>query len=69
MFGIDINASNSLTNNSNKRTSPNAPAPVGTEHIGDVDVVTIGANYLNYPSDSELSELNFDMNKEQVIKV
>ena len=65
----DINAANSLTNNSNQRTTPNAAAPEGTEHISDVDVVTVGANYLNYPSDNELSELNFEMNKDQVIQV
>ena len=60
----DINSSNSLANNSNQRTQPNAAAPPGTEHISDVDVVTVGANYLNYPSDNDLSELNFDMSKD-----
>jgi hypothetical protein len=45
----DINSSNSLSNNSNQRTTSNAAAPQGTEHISDVDVVTVGANYLNYP--------------------
>ena len=29
----------------------------------------MGANYLNYPSDNDLSELNFDMNKDQVLQV
>jgi len=65
----DINSSNSLANNSNQRTQPNAAAPPGTEHISDVDVVTVGANYLNYPSDNDLSELNFDMSKDQVLQV
>ena len=65
----EINTANSLTNNSNQRTTPNAVAPVGTEHISDVDVVKVGANYLNYPSDNELEELNFNMNKDQVIEV
>ena len=65
----DINSSNSLTNNSNQRTAPRATAPQGTEHISDVDIVTVGPNYLNYPSDNELSELNFNMNKDQVIQV
>ena len=32
----EINTANSLTNNSNQRTTPNAAAPVGTEHIGDL---------------------------------
>ena len=49
------------------KNQPNAAAPPGTEHIS-VDVVT-GANYLNYPSDNDLSELNFDMNKDQVLQV
>ena len=57
----DINPANSLTNNSNQRTTPNAAAPEGTEHISDVDIVRVGANYLNYPSDNELSELNFEI--------
>ena len=51
------------------KNQPNAAAPPGTEHISDIDVVTVGANYLNYPSDNDLSELNFDMNKDQVIQV
>ena len=29
----------------------------------------MGANYLNYPSDNDLSELNFDMSKDQVLQV
>ncbi|MDC0226809.1 hypothetical protein OAK12_01710 [Alphaproteobacteria bacterium] len=65
----DINTANSLTNNSNQMTTPNAAAPEGTEHISNVDIVTVGSNYLNYPSDNELSELNFDMNKDQVLQV
>jgi len=65
----DINSSKSLSNNSNQRSTPNAVAPEGTEHISDVDIVTVGTNYLNYPSDNELSELNFDMNKDQVVQV
>lgn len=65
----DINSSNSLANNSNQRTQPNAAAPPGTEHISEVDIATIGSNYLNYPSDNDLSELNFDMTKDQVIQV
>ena len=49
----DINSSKSLSNNSNQRSTPNAVAPEGTEHISDVDIVTVGTNYLNYPSDNE----------------
>ena len=65
----DLNSSNSAGNQSKQRTTANAPAPAGTKHISDVDVITIAANYLNYPSDNELSELNFDMNKDQVLQV
>ena len=35
----------------------------------DIDIVAVGANYLNYPSDNELSELNFDMTKDQVVQI
>ena len=65
----DINSSNSLANNSNQRTQPNTAAPEGVEHISDIDVVTVGADYLNYPSDDDLSQLKFNMTRDQVVEI
>ena len=64
----NYDVSNSNKNNTQQYTKSNMPAPEGVEHIGNEDVVVVSNNYPNNPSDNELSELNFDMNRDQIVK-
>ena len=45
------------------------PAPEGVEHINDTDVVVVSNNYQNYPSDDDLSQLKFNMNRDQIVEI
>ena len=45
------------------------PAPEGVEHISDTDVVVVSNNYQNYPSDDDLSQLSFNMNRDQIVEI
>jgi len=55
-------------NNTQQYTKSNTPAPEGVEHISDVDVVKVSKNYSINPSDDELSQLNFNMNRDQIVE-
>ena len=65
----NLNTSNSNNDSSNQYTKSNMPAPEGVDHISDEDVVVISNNYQNYPSDDDLSQLNFNMNRDQIVEV
>ena len=64
----NFNNSNSNNDSSNQYTKSNMPAPEGVEHINDTDVVVVSNNYQNYPSDNDLSQLNFNMNRDQIVE-
>ena len=65
----NFNTSNQQNNSSNQYTKSNIPAPEGVDHISDEDVVVISNNYSNNPSDDDLSQLNFNMNRDQIVEV
>ena len=65
----NLNTSNSNKDSSNQYTKSNMPAPEGVEHISDADVVVVSNNYPKNPSDDELSQLSFDMNRDQVVEI
>ncbi len=65
----NLNTSKSNNDSSNQYTKSNMPAPEGVDHISDEDVVVISNNYQNYPSDDDLSQLNFNMNRDQIVEV
>ncbi len=65
----NFNTSNQQNNSSNQYTKSNIPAPEGVDHISDEDVVVVSNNYSNNPSDDDLSQLNFNMNRDQIVEV
>ena len=65
----NFNTSSQKNNSSNQYTKSNMPAPEGVEHISDADVVVVSNNYPKNPSDDELSQLSFDMNRDQVVEI
>ena len=65
----NFNSNNQKNNSSNQYTKSNTAAPEGVNHISDADVVVVSNNYPINPSDDELSQLNFNMDRDQVVEV
>ena len=65
----NFNSNNQKNNSSNQYTKSNTAAPEGVNHISDADVVVVSNNYPINPSDDELSQLNFNMDRDQVVGV
>ena len=64
------NKNNNLSSADQQNIQNNTQAPQGTEKIDQTDIVNVNiAKYSSTPSDPELSGLNFDMNRDQVVEV
>ena len=65
----NFKSTNQKNNSSNQYSKSNTAAPAGVDHISEADVVVVSNNYPNNPSDDELSQLNFNMDRDQVVGV
>ena len=61
------NSNNNVTNQTNRST--NVAPPEGTELISQEDIIAVSNDYPLYPSDINLSDLNFNMDRNQVVEI